>query len=162
MCLGDCTPSPQVQPWLSAIPILCKYWFRPILPVRSCINTKLCTFRKPRYSFLDFLIGTFKRRLIGTATFIFFHASAYSSTAFCWMTRLAANASLHCLHKPHAASSLPVSTATLAYLSASSFPRIPSWLGIQWINTSVPRPRRIRRKHHISLIISWPDGCWGR
>ena len=64
MCLGECTPSPQVQSWLSAIPILCKYWFRRILPVRSCISPELYAFRKPRYSFLDFPVGGTKTSLL--------------------------------------------------------------------------------------------------
>jgi hypothetical protein len=160
MCLRDCIPSPQVQSLLSVILILCKYWFRPILPIWSCINTELCAFCKPRYSFLDFLVGAFKRCLVSAATFVFFHASAYLSTAFCQIAYLAANASLHYL--PKSCIALPNSTAALACLSASSFPRMPLCPGIQYMDTVVPQLHRICRECQISPIISCPDGYQGQ
>ena len=78
------------------------------------INTELCAFRRPRYISPDFLVGVSLRHLVCAAAFVFFHASAHSSTAFCRIAHLAVDASLHCLSEPCAA--LPNSAAALARL----------------------------------------------
>ena len=82
----------------------------------SCLSGAVSALSCVRYSFLDFLVGAFKRRLVGAATFVFFHASTHSSTTFCRMTLLATDASLHCLPEPRAVSLPSLSLPWLVYL----------------------------------------------